>query len=165
VVLLGTSRSGGNTRIVVDKVLAGKSVTVVDLKQIDMSAYDYEHGNASDGFIPLIEGIAMKPFWVLATPVYWYTMSTQMKMFVDRLSDLITLRKDLGRLLRGKQVVVLASGTDDELPPGFESPFKLTCDYLGMNYAGAFYAKFSKDDEPAPASDAAAAALRAAWMA
>lgn len=129
-----------------------------------MSAYDYEHANARDGFIPLIERIATKPFWVLATPVYWYTMSTQMKLFVDRLSDLITIRKDLGRLLRGKHVVVLASGTDDELPPGFESPFKLTCDYLGIKYAGAFYAAFSKDDEPAPGLDAIATAFRAAWF-
>jgi multimeric flavodoxin WrbA len=164
VVLLGTSRSGGNTRIVVDKVLAGKSVTVVDLTQIDMSAYDYAHRNATDGFIPLVERMATRPCWVLATPVYWYTMSSQMKIFVDRLSDLITARKDLGRLLRGKWVVVVASGTDPQLPDGFESPFRLTCEYLGMKYAGAFYGRFSKADEPAPGLDAAAGAFGAAWM-
>jgi NAD(P)H-dependent FMN reductase len=164
VVILGTSRHDGNTRVAVERVLAGKPVEIVDLSQVELSPYDYAHENARDGFIPLIESIARKPLWILATPVYWYTMSAQMKLFVDRLSDLITIRKDLGRLLRGKAVAVVASGTDNALPAGFESPFRLTCEYLGMKYVGALYSRFSKNDQPLPSVDAEAKEFGASWI-
>src|SRR5687768_1128766 len=94
VVILGTSRQDGNTRLAVEKVLAQRPVEVVDLSRLELSAYDYAHRNSVDGFIPLIESVASKALWILATPVYWYTMSAQMKIFVDRLSDLTTIRKD-----------------------------------------------------------------------
>lgn len=161
VVLLGTSRRDGNTLVAVKRAVAGKSVEIVELSQLDFSAYDYEHRNAGDEFIPLIESIAAKPLWILATPVYWYTMSAQLKIFVDRLSDLVTIRKDLGRRLRGISVGVIASGIDPQLPAGFESPFRLSCDYLGMNYLGTHYARFEKDDQPSPCS---LSELAAAWI-
>ena len=162
VVILGTSRRDGNTRVAVERVVSGRGVEIVDLSQLELSAYDYDHGNAEDGFIPLVESIAEKPLWILATPVYWYSMSAQLKVFVDRLTDLITIRKDLGRLLRGKSLAVVASGTDRELPPGFEAPFRLTCEYLGMCYIGASYWQFEKNDELVP--NLRAAASEATWI-
>ena len=164
VVILGTSRNDGNTRLAVENVLAKKLVEVVDLSGIELSAYDYSHQNSRDGFIPLIESIANRPLWILATPVYWYAMSAQMKIFVDRLSDLITIRKDLGRCLRGKSVAVVASGTDAALPTGFESPFRLTCEYLGMTYVGAFYSQFEKNDQPFPNLETEARAFGESWI-
>jgi hypothetical protein len=53
--------------------------------------------------------------------------------------DLISVRKDIGRNPRDRAVYLIASGTDPELPEGFEVPFALTCQYLGMRYSGAFY--------------------------
>jgi multimeric flavodoxin WrbA len=161
VVVLGTSRRDGNTRAAVDRLVAGKPVEIVDLSPLNLSVYDYDHRNAKDEFIPLIESMVSKPLWILATPVYWYTMSAQMKLFVDRLSDLITIRKDLGRRLRGISVAVVASGTDRSLPPSFESPFLLTCEYLGMKYLGSAYSQFEKNDQPSPDQATASAA---AWI-
>lgn len=164
VVILGTSRSGGNTREVVETIVSGRPVEIVDLSQLQLSAYDYEHRNARDDFIPLIESIASKPLWILSTPVYWYTMSAQLKLFIDRLGDLLTIRKDLGQLLGGKSLAVVASGTNPELPPGFESPFRLTCEYLGMRYVGAFYWRFKTNDRPFPNLAARAKKAGAAWI-
>ena len=165
VVILGTSRSDGNTLATVNRVLSGKPVELVDLSEMNIGVYDYEHANSRDSFLPLIERLVSKSLWLLATPVYWYTMSAQMKLFVDRLSDLITIRKDLGRSLRGKAVAVIASGTDEGLPQGFEAPFRLTCDYLGMRYVGVFYLQFGKDDQPVSANAAEARAAGASWIA
>ena len=163
-VILGTSRSDGNTRKVVNAILAGRSVEIVDLSQIRISAYDYEHRNIRDDFIPLIESIASKPLWIFATPVYWYTMSAQLKIFIDRLSDLFDIRTDLGQLLRGKSLAVVVSGTNPGLPPGFESPFQLTCEYVGMHYAGAFYWRFKTNDQPFPGLTSHAKETGAAWI-
>jgi ribosomal-protein-alanine N-acetyltransferase len=146
--LLGSSRGDGNTRMAVDLALGGQAVEVIDLGQLDIGVYDYGHANASDDFLPLVERLASKSLWILATPVYWYAMSARMKIFFDRLSDLVTIRKARGRSLKGKTIAVIATGTDARLPDGFEAPFRQTCDYLGMNYAGALYVQFRSDGVP-----------------
>lgn len=147
--LLGSSRSDGNTRMAVDLALGTEAIEAIDLGRLDIGMYDYGHANASDDFLPLVQRLASKSLWILATPVYWYAMSAQMKVFFDRLSDLVTIRKALGRSLKGKTIAVIASGTDAILPDGFEAPFRQTCDYLGMRYAGALYVQFRSDGVPA----------------
>lgn len=164
VAILGTSRARGNTRAALESLIAGRPVEVVDLSDLDIGVYDYAHRNEGDRFIPFVESAIARPLWIFATPVYWYTMSAQTKVFFDRLSDLITIRKDLGRLLRGKSLAVVSTGTDPELPPGFELPFRLTGDYLGMAYAGAFYWQFDKDDVPMPQLAAHARDAATKWL-
>jgi len=148
VVILGSSRSDGNTRRAVDAALTHTHVEIVDLGTFDIGHYDYQHRNQTDAFLPLIERLSDRRFWILATPIYWYTMSAQMKIFVDRLTDLITIRKDLGRMLHGKSLAVIASGSDPCAPEGFESPFRLTGEYLGMNYIGSHYVQMEDDMSP-----------------
>lgn len=164
VVILGTSRSDGNTRLVVEKLISGKPVRIVDLSPLRISPFDYAHRNAGDDFIPLVESHASKSLWILATPIYWHAMSAQLKVFIDRLGDLFTIRKDLGRRLQGKSLAIVASGTNPELPPGFESLFRHTSEYLGMRYAGAFYWRFKENDRPFPHLAAEARKAGAAWF-
>jgi multimeric flavodoxin WrbA len=147
-IILGTSRPRGNTRLLVDTVFPA-GVALVDLSERNVSAYDYEHRNSGDDFLPIITQLLASSTLILATPVYWYTMSAQLKTFVDRTSDLLHLRKDLGLELRGKAIAVLASGIEECLPEGFEQPFSLTCNYLGMRYLGAAYGRFERDGVPA----------------
>lgn len=68
-----------------------------------------------------------------------------MKIFFDRFSDLITIRKDLGRSLKGKSTFLLATGTDNEVPVGCEVPVERTSQYLDMEFRGSFYASFETD--------------------
>ena len=143
-VLLASSRSDGNTFALARMALPEESVPLIDLGALDISYYSYSHGNSGDAFLPLVERLLIAPVWVLATPLYWYSMSAQAKTFLDRLSDLLSFRKPLGRQLRGKTLAVLCTGTDAELPSSFEQPFQLTAKYLGMAYAGAFYAQFKE---------------------
>jgi multimeric flavodoxin WrbA len=152
VVILASSRSQGNTRLLVDRLIADTAVPVVDLASKNISYFDYHHANAGDDFIPLIETLSAKSLWIFATPVYWYTMSAQLKTFMDRLTDLLETHKELGRTLRGRSAAVLASGTESQLPESFESPIRLTCSYLGMNYLGACYAQFERDGVPTASS-------------
>jgi multimeric flavodoxin WrbA len=76
---------------------------------------------------------------VFATPVYWYAMSGVMKIFFDRLSDLISTSKPLGRGLAGKSVYLFSTGSELEMPDGFEVPFKRTAEYFDMNYVKSIY--------------------------
>ncbi|GLS91470.1 hypothetical protein GCM10007916_25390 [Psychromonas marina] len=53
-VVLGTSKSDGNTRLLVDAFVAESDAQVFDLSDYKFSFFDYEHQNRGDAFIPLI---------------------------------------------------------------------------------------------------------------
>jgi multimeric flavodoxin WrbA len=76
---------------------------------------------------------------IFATPVYWYAMSGLMKVFFDRLTELITTSKPLGRAMKGKCCYLISCGTDAELPPGFDVPFRLTAKYFEMEFVSSHY--------------------------
>ncbi|MBX9976693.1 MAG: NAD(P)H-dependent oxidoreductase [Alphaproteobacteria bacterium] len=145
IIIFGSSRSFGETWSAVHVVLGdNKSIPIIDLNTLSIAPYDYTYKNKEDDYLPLMERIVTHDLIVLATPVYWYTMSSLMKMFIDRLSDLLDIRKDIGRQLRGKRLYVVASfGTS--LPKGFEEPFSQTCAYLGIIYEGCSFI-YSGDD-------------------
>jgi putative NADPH-quinone reductase len=157
-VVLGTSRRGGNTARAAR--IAFPDTPIVDLNDHAITAYDYEHRYPeNDDFLSLAERMIRRSDIVMATPVYWYAMSAQLKRFLDRWSDLITIRKDLGRALAGKRLWVLATSPDPELPPGFEEPFRLTADYMDMSYAGALHVSCPDDLALGAAAQAALVAF------
>ncbi|EOX3336703.1 FMN reductase, partial [Vibrio cholerae] len=50
-VVLGTSKSDGNTRKLVEVFQASTDTTLFDLSDYAISFYDYEHMNRNDDFI------------------------------------------------------------------------------------------------------------------
>ncbi len=70
---------------------------------------------------------------IFVTPVYWYSMSGILKVFFDRISDLLRIHKDAGRALRGKNMAMVSCSNHDDLVDGFSTPFKLFYNYLIMN--------------------------------
>ncbi len=138
IIVLGSARSFGHTRKAVDQAFKGLDIPLIDLNTKVIKPYDYAYQNQEDDFIPLIETILPYELLILATPVYWYSMSAPMKTFIDRFSDLLAIRKDLGRQLRGKKLFVVST-FDTSYPRGFEDTFEQTCTYLGMSYLGTSF--------------------------
>ena len=148
IIIFGSSRSIGNTSRAVDQVLnfLPRNTVFVDLKSCNISYFDYEHKNRNDDFIPLAERMITHNPIILATPVYWYMPSAAMKIFIDRISDLLTIRKDIGRQLRGKSLSIITSySVHPEGKAGFEQIFQQISEYLGMEYCG-IYSYYSGDD-------------------
>ena len=136
VIIIASSRSFGNTRKVVDAFSElKKDVDIIDLNDFEIGYYDYDFKNASDDFIKVILKVLDYQTVIFATPIYWYTMSAQLKTFFDRISDLLHgENKVLGRQLRGKSMAVISCGSDEEIFEGFDMPFRESANYLGMNY-------------------------------
>jgi len=135
VIIQGSARSDGHTATVVSYLKEKVNADVIDLKLLDFSYFDYQHRNRNDAFIPLMKKIVEEyQTLILASPVYWYSMSAEMKTFIDRISDCLKIEKPTGRKLRGMSMAVLSCGQADDLPEGFFRPFQLTADYLGMKY-------------------------------
>ncbi|TDN38121.1 NADPH-dependent oxidoreductase [Hymenobacter sp. UV11] len=139
-VLLASARSAGHTAALVRHVFAPADCVVTDLLAMSLAPYSYTgHYPPGDAFSELTRQLLAHETLVLATPVYWYAMSGLLKTFFDRLTDLTTRDKSLGRQLRGKRVLLLATGTDAALPPGFEEPFRRTARYFDMAFGGSLY--------------------------
>lgn len=137
VFILGSSRRNGNTKKVVDQLCKGTNWTIEDLNNYNINYYDYEHHNKSDDYLKLMAKLIRNyDVFIFATPVYWYSMSGIMKVFFDRITDLLTIEKDLGRQLRGKKMGLLSCSNADDRDPSFTLPFSESAAYLGMDYIG-----------------------------
>lgn len=130
-VILGSARKHGETRDFLNKVFARIDYKLIDLLDFHISPYDYSNNYSdTDDFLKIVDELLKHRVIIFATPVYWYAMSGLMKKFFDRFADIVTTKKHSGRRLKGKSTLLLAVGADQELPNGFEVPFKLTSDYL-----------------------------------
>jgi multimeric flavodoxin WrbA len=148
VIIVGSSRSKGNTSKLVDKISIQINADVIDLRDYSISYYDYESTNIGDDFLPLIKSILDKyDTLIFATPIYWYSMSGIMKVFFDRFSDLIRIEKETGRQLRGKNFAVISNSHDNEIDFDFYVPFRKSAEYLGMNYLGDKHFNADKFDQ------------------
>jgi len=150
VIIQGSSRSDGNTSLVVDFLHSKIEGDVIDLNTKTIGPFDYEFKNKEDDFIPLIEHIADHyDTLVFVTPVYWYAMSSIMKAFFDRLSDCLRHRKDIGYKLKGKKLAAVSVGSESGIVEGFHVPFRNSAEYLGMTYLGYVHtwkSSVDKDD-------------------
>lgn len=145
-ILLGSARSDGDTAEAAKELqrrLAPGVATLLDLGSKVILPFDYEAAWQDDDLAEIANLMMAHRSLVFATPVYWYTMSGLMKTFLDRFSDLLSGRDPMrrGRALAGRDVWLLAAGTDPKLPEGFEVPFARTAQYLEMSWRAGFYVR------------------------
>ena len=137
VVIVGSSRNDGDTVILINELIKQSKWDLINLNDYNFSFFDYEHKNRKDDYLTLMEQIIKKyDTLIFATPVYWYSMSGIMKVFFDRITDLLTIEKELGRKLRGKKMAVISCSIGENLGEHFWLPFSETAKYLGMEYLG-----------------------------
>ena len=130
----GSSRKGGHTTAI-GKVLSSNK-NVIHLTDYRIGFFEYDNSNSDDDFIPLIQELMENNVWVFLTPVYWYTMSGRMKVFFDRLTDLIKWNDDLSLQFNKIKWYALSCGSDSYEVPEFFKPIQLSADYLDAEYMG-----------------------------
>lgn len=156
-VIMGTARRDGETRRAVDIAFPNGSIDLIPLSEHNIGGYDYAHANADDDFPVIVDAMLTAKTIVFATPVYWYAMSAPMKIFFDRLADLLETSKERGRKMAGRNVWLIASGAETTLPDGFEVPFARTAQYFACNYRGAAYLYTGDNPETRQVSETALA--------
>ncbi len=149
VIIVGSARRDGDTARLVQMLAQLSGWPVVDLNDYNISHYDYGHANREDDYLGLMRAlIGQYDLFLFATPVYWYAMSGVMKVFFDRLTDLLTIEKGLGRQLRGKAMAAVSVSVGNNLGEHFWLPFSKTAAYLGMNYLGHLHTLSDDKMEP-----------------
>ncbi len=148
-IILGSSRSNGETATIIQQLKTYTNWDIIDLNDYQFSYYDYEHKNLDDDFMPLIKRIISEyDTFIFATPVYWYSMSGIMKVFFDRITDLMDIEKDWGRKLRGKKMAALSCSGGNDLGEYFWLPFAESAKYLGMEYLGGLHTQLYQNKIP-----------------
>ncbi|WP_432412475.1 flavodoxin family protein [Rasiella sp. SM2506] len=148
VIITGSSRNNGDTKTLTNELLKKTNWDLIDLNDYKFGYYDYENKNKNDDYIKLMRKIIDNyDTLIFATPVYWYSMSGIMKVFFDRITDLLEIEKDLGRRLRGKNMAVVSCSIGNNLGDTFWLPFSETANYLGMKYIGNIHTITGKINE------------------
>jgi len=144
-IINGSARLNGNTQKYISKLTEEIAFDQINLLEHHFLPYNYENQYPTeDCFETFAKEILYHKHLIFATPVYWYAMSGRMKNLFDRLTNWVTLNKDVGRNLKGKTMQLIAVGTDADLPDGFTTPFYMTANYLELDYKGHLY--FNSDD-------------------
>ncbi|KGR74942.1 flavodoxin family protein [Ureibacillus sinduriensis] len=156
-VIYGSTRENGNTEWLTEEAVSGVPVEKFYLREYNiLPIKDERHTNAGfqevlDDYNHLIGRILMHDVFIFATPVYWYSMSGTMKLFIDRWSQ--TLRDknypDFKESLAKKSAYVIAVGGDKPAIKALPmiQQFQYICDYFGMALEGYVIGKASKPGE------------------
>lgn len=158
VVLLGSPRKKGNSAILAAHIArgakaAGAKVETIFLHGLNIapckSCYacqkEKSRGCAiKDAMQGLYPKLLAADAWVIASPVYWFTMSAQMKLFMDRCFALPAYAKNP---FAGKRIAIAMSyGDADPFSSGcvnalrtFQDAFNYTgAKIVGMVYGSAY---------------------------
>ena len=147
---IGSPRKGSNTDLLVDQILEGSE----EGKHTSEKRYLYDfkilpcidcrackRGDfvclLNDGMRKIYPKMEKADLIVFGTPNYWYGPTGKMKLLIDRMRPFVANKK-----LKGKKWVIVS--------PSAEGPnscrllvemLRLSCNYLGMKFAGKILAK------------------------
>jgi multimeric flavodoxin WrbA len=152
-ILKGSPRKKGNSAVLADQVFtgaeqAGAQVESIYLHGMDIQPCDacdvcqegYEGCIIEDDMQSLYPKITAANVIVIASPIYWFTISAQTKLCIDRW---YALENEDGSTLRGKQLgIVLVYGDSDLYTSGGINAihtFESIARYIGTEIAGMVY--------------------------
>ena len=147
IAILGSARkSKSNTATILKRLVAGTQCDIVDLKVCSIAPYNYAHVYPdTDEFAAVVHQIVYAPVTIIATPVYWYSYSTPVKIFIDRFSDLLGPHKELGRQLKGRHFALVTSSADPLPDKTLVEAYSRFCEYFEINYLGCAHAQNDGD--------------------
>jgi multimeric flavodoxin WrbA len=162
IVLLGSPRKTGNSTILADRIIrgaeeAGAQVETVYLHGLKIapcqSCYACQKKNSKgcaidDDMQPLYQKLLQSDCWVIASPVFWFTMSAQIKLLLDRCFALPAYGKNP---FAGKRVAIaMTYGDVDPFVSGCVNALRTFQDifnYVGMKIVGMVYGSAMKAGE------------------
>ena len=156
-ILKGSPRENGNSNTLAGQVERGAKEAGAEVESLMLHRMDIRPCDAcdvcqetgvcivKDDMQKIYPSLEKADAIVLTSPVYWFTISAQAKLCIDRWYD---LESSQGNALRGKQIgVVLTYGDTDLYTSGginaihtFESMFR----YIGADIVGMVYGTANK---------------------
>jgi multimeric flavodoxin WrbA len=153
-------RDKGNSSILADKAAEGAKAVSAQVECFSIQRMNIQPCDACDTcqetgvcvlkddmqtlYPKLQEAEAM----VIASPIYWFTMSAQAKLFIDRW---YALESSQGNALKGKQFgILLTYGDSDPYSSGAINAIRTFQDmfhYIGADFVGIVYGSASNEGD------------------
>jgi multimeric flavodoxin WrbA len=152
-ILNGSPKKDGNTAALTGWFADAARSNGADVEVINTAFLKYKHSGclscracqSSDAFEcaidddarPVLKKMARADVIVMATPLYFFSASAQLKIMIDRMFSLYKWdnRTDtFNSPLKGKMLVLLASAYESSGLDVLEKPFKMTAEYTGMAF-------------------------------
>ena len=141
-ILSGSPKKDGNTAALVEWFSQGarakgchvEIVHTASLKYKSLGCTSCRACQKQPDYVCVIDDEA-RP--VLATPLYFFSASSQLKLIVDRMFSLYKWDNQANTMqtpLKGKTLVLLASAYEDVGLDALRKPFALTAKYTGMKF-------------------------------
>lgn len=134
IAIYGSSRNNGNTKMLVDYIALKFQIQSINLADYNIELYNYENNYNSNDYLSIINELVKYENIIFITPVYWYSISSYLKIFIDRFTDLITYHKKLGKQLRNKKIYLISQGYNYRKDNHFSDFLEKTCNYMRMNF-------------------------------
>ena len=154
VIVIGSPRKNGNSATLAQRVAdgakdAGAEVECFNLNELDIKPCTVcevcresidKDCTISDGMQSLYPKLSQADALVIAGPIYWFTVSAQTKLFIDRC---YALGAPQGNALEGKRIgIVLTYGDADPFASGAVNALRTFQDmfaYIGAPIVGMVY--------------------------
>lgn len=156
-VIYGSTRENGNTEWLTEQVISGLPVEKIYLREYNiLPIRDERHSEAgfqevSDEYNAIIDKILKHDILIFSTPVYWYSMSGTMKLFIDRWSQTLRDRDrpNFRAELAKRSAYVIAVGGDRPTIKALPmiQQFQYICDFFGMTLESYLIGRASKPGE------------------
>ena len=150
--LLASTRRGGNTealaRMAAATIPAGVEQRWIRLSEMALEPFaDLRHDGDGDGVFPqpegaqrtLLEATLGATDLVVATPVYWYSVSAAAKLYLDYWTAWMRVPGvDFRARMAGKRMWAVAAHTSDDLQQiePLVGTLRLSAEYLAMRWSG-----------------------------
>lgn len=152
-ILNGSPRRDGNTTALIEWFAEGARSGHADVEVVNTAFLEYKSTGClscracqdiepyecaiDDDARPVLARMTKADVIVMATPLYFFGPSAQLKCIADRMFSLYkwdNAAHTMKSPLEGKELVLLASAYEDVGLGALEAPFKLTADYTGMKF-------------------------------
>lgn len=161
-VVQGSPRKKGNSIALSEQVVKGAESVGAAVEKIYLHGKDISPCQAcyacqrpdskgcaiDDEMQPIYKKLIDADCWIIASPVYWFTMSAQTKLFMDRCLALEAYKKEA---FAGKRIAIAMSYGDTD---AFKSrcvnalrTFQDAFRYVGVNIVGMVYGSAEKPGE------------------
>ncbi|MCX5708308.1 MAG: flavodoxin family protein [Candidatus Omnitrophica bacterium] len=165
-IINGSPIKNGNTATLVNWFVEGARLKGADVEIVNAAFLKYRSNGCiscrkcqkikeylcviKDEAQPVLQKMTEVDAIVMATPLYFYGPSAQLKLVMDRMFSLYKWDNKAGTMktpLKGKTFALIASAFEDVGLDNLEKPFAITADYSGMKFKSLLVANAGESGE------------------
>ncbi|MDW8563789.1 flavodoxin family protein [Staphylococcus shinii] len=122
--LFGSSRNNGNSKVILDYLLYGTNHQIYNLFDTNIEkVIDNRHSDVDsidlhqDDYSKVLKSVMGSDTIIFSTPLYWYSMSASLKLFIDRWTESLRgeQRNNFKEAMAKKKYIVMIVGGDNPI--------------------------------------------------